>query len=440
MPGAPACRSRAIARSVRTILLASAGLTLLAVGATLAPAVAGAGSATAARTDQLRLPAPVRDSHPRHGATRGRRPDRLRKSVVPGTASDREDVVVAIGPTGAPAAVTDTQRLVIDGSGNYIVRELGPARAALGLNDTVPPVLELGTVVWQGFSPGHRELSARLTLDPGIEAGRLPLKVTLRLRDASGHVRALDPGGEAPADGTVTVTLTNQTASLRTVETGAADVVPLAAVLDRLRRAAGRPHDAVPPVAGAGLPVALPGHAVGRRQLNVVAPLRITGTLRVPNAAPSVGGPGTTPIADGATIAGTLAGSVDFTVPVRMGQRLQLHLDARPWPDPRTVLPPAPARTWRQWAAAHPSPAEVAQATDDLMAAAAARAHAAEYSPYLQADAPGPDLSTFTYVTASAAQTPRTRDGTQPRPGAIALTVVAAVAVIGNAALLRRRL
>src|SRR3954471_298984 len=436
MPGAPACRSRAIARSVRTILLAFASLTLLAV----APALAEGGSAPAARGDRIRLPTPVHDVDPLHDVNLGLRPDRLRKSVVPGTASDREDVVVAVGPTGAPAAVIDTQRLVIDGAGNYIVRELGPARAALGLNETVPPVLELGTVVWQGFSPGHRELSARLTLDPGIEAGRLPLKVTMRLRDAAGHVRALDPGGEAPADGTVTVTLTNQTASLRTVETRAPDVARLAAVLDRLRRAAGRPHAAVPPVAGAGLPVALPGHAVGRRQLNVVAPLRITGPLRVPAAAPSVAGPGTTPIADGAKIAGTLAGSVEFTVRVRAGQRLDLHLDARPWPDPRTVDPPAPARTWRQWAAAHPSAAEVAQATDDLMAAAAASARAAEYSPYLQADAPGPDLSTFTYVTAAAAATSREGGGPQPRPGAIALTVVAAVAVIGNAALLRRRL
>jgi hypothetical protein len=440
MPGAPACRSRAIARSVRTILLASVGLTLLAVGPTLAPALAGAGPATAARTDRIHLPAPVHDVDPLKGVDLGLRPDRLRTSVVPGTASDREDVVVAVGPTGAPAAVVDTQRLVIDGAGNYIVRELGPARAAVGLSDTVPPVLELGTVVWQGFSPGHRELSARLTLDPGIEAARLPLKVTLRLRESSGHVRALDAGGRVPADGTVTVTLTNQTSSLRSVETGTAEVGPMAAALDRLRRAADRPRAGVPPVAGAGLPVSLPGHATGRRQLSVVAPLRITGTLRVPGTTPSVTGPGTTPIADGAAVAGTLAGSVDFTVPVRAGQRLALRLDVRPWPDPRTVTPPSPARTWRQWASTRPRATDVAQATDQLMAAAAASAHAAEYSPYLQADAPGPDLSTFTYVTASAAQTPRTGGGPQPRPGAIALTVVAAVAVIGNAALLRRRL
>src|SRR3954454_9179012 len=237
MPGAPACRSRVIARSVRTILLAFAPLTLLASAPTLAAAV----TPQSGRGDQIHLPTPEHDVDPITGANLGLRADRLRKSVVPGKASDREDVVVAVGPTGAPAAVTDTQSLVIDGAGNYIVRELGPARAAVGLNDTVPPVLELGTVVWQGFSPGHRELAARLTLDPGIEAARLPLKVMLRLRDRSGGGGLLDPGGTAPADGTVTVTLANQTASLRPVETGSADGVPLAAALDRLRHAADRP-------------------------------------------------------------------------------------------------------------------------------------------------------------------------------------------------------
>src|SRR3954452_25329823 len=345
MPGAPACRSSAIARSVRTILLALAPLTLLASAPTLAAAV----TAPAEDADQIRLPAPVRDIDPLQGVNLGLRPDRLRKSVVPGTASDREDIVVAVGPTGAPAAVTDTQRLVIDGAGNYIVRELGPARVALGLHDTVPPVLELGTVVWQGFSPGHRELSARLTLDPGIEAARLPLKVSLQLRDSAGHVSGLAAGGRVATDGTVTGTLANQTASLRTVETGHADVAPLAAVLDRLRRAADRPHDAVPPVAGAGLPLALAGRPLGRRQLDVVGPLRVSGTVRVSGATPSVSGPGTTPIADGAAIAGRLAGSVEFTVPVLAGQRIVLHLAVRPWPDPRTLTPPPPARTWHGW-------------------------------------------------------------------------------------------
>src|SRR3954453_281898 len=259
MPGAPACRSSAIARSVRTILLALAPLTLLASAPTLAAAV----TAPAEGADQIRLPAPVRDVDPLQGVNLGLRPARLRKSVVPGTASDREDVVVAVGPTGAPTAVTDTQRLVINGAGNYIIRELGPARAAVGLDDTVPPVLELGTVVWQGFSPGHRELAARLTLDPAIEAARLPLKVTLRWRDRSGGGGLLDPGGTAPADGTVTVTLSNQTSTPRTVDTGTAELAPLAATLDRLFRAAGRPRAAGPPVARAGVASRLPGQRAG---------------------------------------------------------------------------------------------------------------------------------------------------------------------------------
>ena len=434
MPGAPACRSRAAARSVRSILLASAALTLL----TVSPSLAGA-APHASAGDRIRLPVPVHDVDPLQGVNLGLRKDRLLKSVVPGTASDREDVVVAVGPSGAPAAVTDTQKLVIDGAGNYIVRELGPARAAVGLNDTVPPVLELGTVVWMGFSPGHRELSARLTLDPGIEAARLPMKVSMQLRDAGGHVHALDPGGTAPVDGTLTVTLTNQTTSLRAVDTGTADVPPLAATLDKLLRAANSPRVAVPPVAGDGLPTDLPGTLQGQRSLDVVAPLRVSGTLRVPGATPAVNGPGTRPLADGVALAGTLSGSVDFTVPLRAGQRVALNLDVRPWPDPRTVEPPAPAKTWRQWAESNPDASAVTAATDSLVAGAAASARAAEYSPYLQADAPGPDLSTFTYVVATEAQTRRADDGLQPRPGAIALTVVAAAAVVGNAALLRRR-
>src|SRR5205814_800357 len=145
----------------------------------------------------------------------------------------------------------------------YVVRELGPARAAVGLGDTVPPVLELGTVVWQGFSPDRRALAARLTLDAGIEAARLPLRVSLALTDAAGRHHALRAGAESPVDGTVAVTLTNQTSSRRTVDAGRADVRPLAVTLDRLRTASAHPRVAVPPVAGAGLPASLPGVVTG---------------------------------------------------------------------------------------------------------------------------------------------------------------------------------
>jgi len=388
----------------------------------------------------IHLPAPVREVDPLTNVNFNLRPDRLRKSSVPGPTSDREDVVVAVGPTGTAQTVTDTQHLVIHGAGNYIVRELGPARAAVGLGDTVPPVLELGTVVWQGFSPGTRSLAARLTLDAGIESARLPLRVSFAFRDKAGHQQGLRPGAEAPTAGSVVVTLVNQTSSQRVVDSGRADLQPLVRALEMLQASAAHPRAAVPPVAGAGLPRTVPGTSTGQRQLDVVAPLRVTGTITVPGAAPQITGPGLTPTTGGASVDGTLAGSVSFTVPVQTGQRVALHLDVRPWPDARTLAPPKPFRSWRAWAASGPDDAAVAQATDTLIAGAAAAAHAAEYSPYLQADMPGPDLSTFTYVVATKTATQRAGDDLTPRPGAIALTVVAVLAVAGNAALLRRRL
>jgi len=202
MAGAP---MHCVGRAARIVFIT------LAVAAPLVGGTTPTAAAPAAADDRgLTLPAPVREVDPLATKQLQLRPDRLLKSQVPGKAVDHEDVRVALGPTGAPAAVTDTQQLVIRGAGNYIVRELGPAREAVGLGDTVPPVLELGTVVWQGFSPGTRALSARLTLDPGIEAARLPLSVRFDFKDNDGRPARLGPGAAAPAAGTVTVTLRSE--------------------------------------------------------------------------------------------------------------------------------------------------------------------------------------------------------------------------------------
>jgi hypothetical protein len=414
----------------------------VAIIALIAAAPIGALATTAGAADRhsLPLPRPVREVDPLATPQLLLRPDRLLKSQVPGQAADREGVRVAIGPSGAPALVTDTQQLVIKGAGNYIIRELGPAREAVGLGGTVPPVLELGTVVWQGFSPGRRVLSARLTLDPGIEAARLPMSVRFAFADKDGKSGRLQPGGRAPAAGTVTMTLTNNTTSHRVIPTGVASLEPLAAALDRLRRAGDRPRAAVPPAAGRGLPAALPGRRTGSLAVDVAAPLRVTGTITAPGGGDAITGPATTPAPGGASIAGTLTASATFTVRVAAGDRIGLDLDVRPWLDPRTVAPPAPARTWAQWKRSAPGASAIADATQTLVLGAAATARSAEYSPYLQADAPGPDLSTFTYVVAPAPKTSRAVADVQPRPGAIAAAAVALLAIVGNAALLRRRL
>src|SRR5947199_1003921 len=183
---------------MRRALAAVGVLAALVLVTTPALAAALAPTPLTGQPSGIPLLAPVRDVDPLQGALHlGLRKDRLLKSVVPGPVTNTEQLTVGVGPTGAPAVVTDLQQLVIAAAGNYIVRELGPARRAEGIGDTVPPVLELGQVVWQGFSPSTRSLRAQLTLDPGIEAHRLPMSIRIDFRDHHGHLRSLRPGGQA---------------------------------------------------------------------------------------------------------------------------------------------------------------------------------------------------------------------------------------------------
>jgi hypothetical protein len=432
MAGARTSRGRPLGRAT-VALLVSAGPIV---------ALSSAGAAPPGRDSTIRLPAPIEGVDPLANVDLGLRPDRLRTSVVPGTVHNTEAVSVLLGPIGAPAAVTDRQRLVIRGAGNYIVRELGPARAAEGLSGTLPPVLQLGTVIWQGFSPGRRVLSARLTLDPGIEAARLPLAVAFTFHTADGRQLRLRPGATAPADGTLTLTLHNNTTSTRTADAGSASIKPLASTLDRLRRAADHPRDAVPPVAGDGLPRQLPGKRTGQVSLPATAPLWVTGEIRVPGGSSAISGPATTPTPEGVQVAGTLTtGDASFNVAMSRGDRLGLTFDVRPWLEPRTLDPPRGAPTWRRWAARGPGAGDVLDATSTLVSAAAGAARSAEYSPYLQADAPGRHLSTFTYAVAPPpAHVTDLVDDVQPRPGGITAAAVALLAIVGHAAQLRRQL
>src|SRR4051794_5519899 len=422
---------------MRRALAAVGVLVALTVGAALQLAPALAAKPASAGIPLLQ---PVRDVDPLRGAVNlGLRKDRLLKSVVPGPVTNTEQLTVGVGPTGAPAIVTDLQQLVISAAGNYIIRELGPARRAQGLGDTVPPVLELGQVVWQGVSPGRRVLQARLTLDPGIESPGLPMSVRLRFTDRAGHNRGLAPGGRVPGDGTVTVTLTNTTASPRVVGVGLGATGPLASALDCLYDAARAPKAAVPPYAGSGLPTTVPGAHQGDEQLTVSAPLRVTGSIGVAETGAAVRGAGATPSATGAAIAGTLDGSTSWDIDVRSGQHLKLDLDVRPWLDPRLLVPPT-GSSWRSWAATDPTAADRQSATTTLAEEAASAARAAEYSPYLQADPPGTDLSSFRYVVAPRTATPRAAAAIEAKPGAITAAALALVAISGNAALLWRQL
>lgn len=170
----------------------TAGLVLLAVLALPA--------APSLVADDLRLPAPgtldVTDLLTGVGA----RPDRVLRSVVPGDVRNDEVVRVAVDGSGTPVQVQVEQRLQLSGTGDSQVRERGPARSARALGEEPPPVTKFGAVVWQGFSPGARELAALLTLDPALEEPRLPLLVRLSSVPAPAR-RTAARGGRGPARG-----------------------------------------------------------------------------------------------------------------------------------------------------------------------------------------------------------------------------------------------
>lgn len=409
------------------VLVGLAGLVLAAVAS---PAVAATGS--------LPLPRPL-DEVPALtdvGLTR----DRLLVSRAPGPVANAEAVTVAVAADGTPAVVTVEQRLSITGTGDYSIRERGPARRVERIGDTVPPVLKLGTVIWQGFSPGRRDLAARLTLDAGLEAARLPMAVRLGFTGRDGRRTSLPVGAGVPAPGVVDVTLSNATGIPVTLPVGTADPRAAASALQVLLDAARRPPAGRPPTAGNGLPLAVPGIASGAEAVTAVAALRVTGSIRVPGTAARVSGPATTALSDGARIQGNLVADATFQVDVTQPGRLDLDLTVQPWVDPRPLVPPAPFRTWPAWAAAGPGLAAQQVATRTLLTATANAARAAEFTPYLDANLKGERSTAYRYVVAPPALLGPAATLLRPRPAAISAAAVAGLLIAVNLGLLWRRL
>lgn len=417
------------------------------LGATAAAALlVGLAALPAVAADPvLELPAPVTDLRVLPGV--GVLPERLLVSAVPGPVRDDELVEVEVDGDGTPATVTMTQRLALTGTGDYVVRERGPARLAEALDGTVPPVLRRGTVVWQGFSPGRRDLAARLRLDAGIEAERLPVAVRLDYQDAAG-TGPLGPGGSVARPGTLTVTLVNQTVqAARELPAGDVPAAALAGPLATLRAAALAESPGRPPAAGSGLPPSLPVSSPAVRVAPVAVPLRVTGTVTAaagaaaggPAAGAVLSGPGTEPGPGGGTVAGTLTDRVSFTLAVPAAGTVAIDLTVRPVLDPRALEPPDGRPTWAAWAASDPPPDARRAATDRLVDAAAASALLRTLVPYLGADLPGGDVRTdFRYTVAPATTVPVRAAPPTPKPGAIAVATLAAGLVLAQALAVRR--
>ena len=409
------------------------------------PAIALVGAAVvmmpgAAWAADLELPAPGQQDSPELCAVVGCLPDRRKTSAVPGDVDNTEVVLVGMDGAGRPTRVQVEQRLVLSGSGDYVVRERGPARAATALVDGEdPPVTKFGAVVWQGFTPGDRRLGALLTLDPELEQARLPLSVSVTFRPADGGTtRALDPGGQVPAAGSVVLRIENRTTQPTELPSaGDATASDLAGPLDRARGVAGAPAGGRLPSTAGVLPASVPVVAPGRFLGTSTVPLRVTGRLTVAGDPGGLRGPGTSAAGD---ISGTLAGgAVELVRKVDGAGRVDLALAVVPVLDPRSLQPPGGAASWQAWALTRPGPAARRAALDLLVQVAAIGARAASYSPYLGADLPGTGSTTFRYSFAAADPTAVRPLGLTPKKGPIALVLLAFSLLIGNAVLIWRQ-
>lgn len=372
----------------------------------------------------------------------GARADRRLVSVVPGPAVNNEVVLIDLSGSGSPKQVVVEQRVTLTGTGDYQVRERGPARASQPLGEEPPPVTKFGAVVWQGFSPGRRELAVRLTLDPVLESARLPLSITVSYAG-----KPLQEGGLIPGPGQVVVRLENRTAQPATLPTAQdADPLAVATALDGVRTTPGQRL----PAAGAGLPTQVASRGDAQVSAQTGVPLRITGTIRLLDqdsaSAPgralgSVSGPATTAIPGGAELAGTLSpgASADVLVETTGPAVLSLQLTAVPTLDARTLTPPGDASSWAAWAASRPGLAARRDALDLLVQTAAAGARASSYSPYLGADLPGTGTTEFRYAFAVPTQIAVVAAPLTPRPGPIAATGLAVLLLAAGGVAVWRR-
>ena len=417
------------------------GYRLLLVGALLLPAVASADQIELPTSDAAQLAATeILKQLPNF------RPDRLLPSDVPGPVVNDEVVTVGIGGDGTVRRVLLDQRLQLEGTGDYAVRERGPAREARSLGNEPPPITRRGAVVWQGFSPGSRDLAARLLLDPQIEAQHLPLSVGVTFTGSDGTPRPLDAGGHVPGAGTVTVTLRNVTEQPAQLPTGS-DVAPgaVAGLLDRALTVARHPSATRLPSTDAGLPRRITVADAAVVQASQAVPYRLTGTLRLSGTTGEVAGPTTTPLADGASFAGVLGGvggvpEVSFAARTAGPGILLLDVRAVAVLDARSLTPPRGIPTWRAWASSSPPRAERKAALDLLVQVAATGARASSYSPYLGADLLGSGSTSFRFTFAPAAKAELSRAELEPKWGAIALSSLAFLLVLANAGLIWRRL
>jgi len=170
--------------------------------------------------------------------------------------SNRERVVVGLDEDGTPNSVRVQQTLVLKRVGDYIFAIAAPVRTVLpGPGTESAPGQRTNQILWQGFSPGSRRLSAVADLRVEESAPLLPVKVHVE-RGPSRSVVAIE----------------NVTGVTAKSYTGDVEPVGLGRVLGRIRTAIRRNFTAE------GLNVEIRG-AQRPVDVRVAAPLLVSGTV-----------------------------------------------------------------------------------------------------------------------------------------------------------------
>ena len=230
---------------------------------------------------------------------------------APGPVTVSEAVALGVRPDGSSGPVTVRQRVVVDGTGDFIVELPMDAADVVPANETSQPGLRQGTVLWEGFAPGQRELDAVVTLLGRAAAQRVPVAVT-------GTTRGRE----------VTVSIANRTAVSVMTPTGTPTPASLSQAIAAARAviAAGGL-----PVAGeAGVPASLtPAGDVTSVAQVVNVPVRVTGQVAfggVPQGVDSV-------------VAGS---SADAALVLHGSGPVAMHLTVQLVAPTLTDLPPLP--------------------------------------------------------------------------------------------------
>jgi hypothetical protein len=334
------------------------------------------------------------------------------QSRVPQTGRTREIVRVGVDAAGRPLRVAVVQHIELRGVGDYEFSVPAPVRDVYApAGARAQPGLLDRAIVWQGFSPGRRDLLAVATLAPSA-ARALPLALTIGThRDGRRF--------------TIVLELRNRTGTRVPSFAGRGDAPGLARVLDGLRRTVARGGAVTSPLITADVRPAI---------VAVETPLSFRGAVTL---GPSVRGAHVVGgrIHDGRIVfTGTLGGtepSSQFVVVTGSGDPApRVRLTAAPV---RSVPAPPGGGSWRD--AVAQGRVDGRDALSAAVAATLGLARANQYETFLAT--PGaPEQATAAYVYATAriapAVAPPAPSGGDGIPGEV--TVALALLALGAAA------